>query len=243
MRALITLGGCAQDLGDPRAAATHYQQALQWSDEIGDLARVAFIHQGLGNAYRALGDVDAAAGHYQRGLASAELGRDLVAVLVMRNALAVIAADAGRTEAAHEHVARAIEIARMCGPAAYLAQCYATRAEVALKAGDADLARESAEAAIAVVEARGAEADRAIAGATLVLAELDVRAGRDGTAERRMREAAKIYRGLDAKAEAGDVLMRLSRAAKERGDLRAAERYAAQAYAASRPGSANVDLG
>ena len=61
-------------------------------------------------------------------------------------------------------------------------------------------------------------------------------------AERRMREVAATYRALDAKAELGDVLMRLSRSAKKRGDLRAAERYATQAYAASKPGSANVDV-
>ncbi|TME60041.1 MAG: tetratricopeptide repeat protein, partial [Chloroflexi bacterium] len=230
LRVLITMGGCAQDLGEPQAATTYYQQALEWSSEIGDLARIAFIHQGLGNAYRALGDHDAAAGHYQKALASAELGKDLVGVLIMRNALAVIAADAGRIEAAYEHVARAIEIARVSGPAAYLAHCYATRAEVALKARDVPLARSSAEAAIAAVAERGADADRAVAGATLVLAELDLREGDTAKAERRMRDVAAIYKSLDAKAELGDVLMRLSRSAKRRGDVRAAERYATQAY-------------
>ena len=242
LRVLITLGGCAQDLGEPQAATTYYQQALEWSSEIGDLARIAFIHQGLGNAYRALGDHDAAAGHYQRALASAELGKDLVGVLIMRNALAVIAADAGRTEAAYEHVARAIEIARVSGPAAYLAHCYATKAEVALKAKDATLARSSAEAAIAAAVDPGADADRAVAGATLVLAELDIREGDTPKAERRMRDVAATYKGLDAKAELGDVLMRLSRSAKKRGDLRAAERYASHAYAATKPLSANIEV-
>jgi tetratricopeptide (TPR) repeat protein len=241
LRVLITLGGAAQDLGEPQAATTYYQQALEWSTEIGDLARIAFIHQGLGNAYRALGDQDAAAGHFQRALASAELGNDLVGVLIMRNALAVIAADAGRIEAAYEHVARAIEIARVSGPAAYLAHCYATRAEVALKAKDATLARSSAEAAIAAVREPGADADRAVAGATLVLAELDLRDGEPANAERRMREVAATYKSLDAKAELGEVLMRLSRAAKQRGDLRSAERYSSQAYAVSNPLSANVE--
>ena len=242
LRVLITLGASAQDMGEPQAATTYYQQALEWSGEIGDLARITFIHQGLGNAYRALGDHDAAAGHYQKALASAEIGRDLVGVLIMRNALAVIAADAGRIEAAYEHVARAIEIARVSGPAAYLAHCYATRAEVALKAKDAALARSSAEVAIAAVVERGADADRAIAGAMLVLAELDLREGHNAKAERRMRDVAAIYKALDAKAELGEVLMRLSRAAKKGNDLRAAERYASQAYAVSTPKSANVEV-
>jgi transcriptional regulator with XRE-family HTH domain len=242
LRVLITLGGCAQDMGEPQAATTYYQQALEWSKEIGDLARIAFIHQGLGNAYRALGDQDAAAGHYQKALASAEVGKDLVGVLIMRNALAVIAADAGRIEAAYEHVARAIEIARVSGPAAYLAQCYATRAEVALKSKDAALARSSADAAIVAVTERGADADRAVAGATLVLAELDLREGEAARAERRMRDAAATYKAIDARAELGEVLMRLSRVAKKRGDLKAAERYASQAYAASKPRSANVEV-
>jgi tetratricopeptide (TPR) repeat protein len=242
LRVLITLGGCAQDMGEPQVAATYYQQALEWSNDIGDLARIAFIHQGLGNAYRALGDHDAAAGHYQKALASAELGRDLVGVLIVRNALAVIAADAGRIEAAYEHVARAIEIARVSGPAAYLAHCFATRAEVALKAKDSALARSSAEAAIAAVGDRGADSDRAVASATLVLAELDLRDGDPAKAEEQMREVAGTYKNLDAKAELGDVLMRLSRSAKKRGDLRAAERYSSQAYAVSKPLSANIEV-
>jgi tetratricopeptide (TPR) repeat protein len=242
LRVLITLGGCAQDMGEPQVATTYYEQALEWSKDIGDLARIAFIHQGLGNAYRALGDHDAAAGHYQKALASAELGNDLVGVLIVRNALAVIAADAGRIDAAYEHVARAIEIARVSGPAAYLAHCYVTRAEVALKAKDMALARSSAETAIAAAGERGADSDRAVAGATLVLAEIDLRDGDTGKAERRMREVAATYKSLDATAELGDVLMRLSRSAKRRGDLRAAERYSAQAYAASKPMSANVEI-
>jgi hypothetical protein len=36
--------------------------------------------------------------------------------------------------------------------------------------------------------------------------------------------------------------MRLSRSAKRRDDLRAAERYASQAYAASKPLSANIEV-
>src|SRR5207245_2033104 len=40
LRVLITLGGCAQDLGEPQAATTYYHQALEWSSEIGDLARI-----------------------------------------------------------------------------------------------------------------------------------------------------------------------------------------------------------
>src|SRR5207249_12161975 len=154
LRALITLGGCAQDLGEPQAATTYYHRALEWSKDIGDLSRITFIHQGLGNAYRALGDHDAAAGYYQRALASAELAKDLVGVLIMHNALAVLSADAGRIESAYGHVARAIEIARVSGPAAYLAQCFVTPAEVALTANDAPLAHARAEDATPSVRDR-----------------------------------------------------------------------------------------
>ncbi|TMF23113.1 MAG: tetratricopeptide repeat protein [Chloroflexi bacterium] len=241
LRILITLGGCAQDLGEPAAATTYYQRALEWSNEIGDLGRITFIHQGLGNVYRSLGDQDAAAGHYQKALAAAELAKDLVGVLIMHNALAVLSADAGRIESAYGHVARAIEIARVSGPAAYLAQCFVTRAEVALKAKDAPLARASAEEAIASVVERGAEADKAIAGATLVLAELDLRDGQTAAAERRMKEAAAMYQAIDSKADLADVLMRLSRVAKKRGDLRGAERYAARAYEITKPVGTTVE--
>jgi tetratricopeptide (TPR) repeat protein len=241
LRTLITLGGCAQDLGEPHAATTYYHRALEWSREIGDLTRITFIHQGLGNAYRALGDHDAAAGYYQKALASAELGKDLVGVLIMHNALAVLAADGGRTEAAFAHVSRAIEIARVSGPPAYLAHCFVTRAEVALKAKDPGLARRSAEEAIATATEPGQESDRAVAGAGLVLAELDLREGDEARAERRLRDAVAIYKAQEAKAELGDAYMRLSRLAKKRGDLRGAERYASLAYEAAKPLSVNIE--
>ena len=241
LRTLITLGGCAQDLGEPRAAAAYYERALAWSDDIGDVERRAFVHQGLGNAYRAMGDLDAAAGHFSRALSTAELANDLVAMVVMRNALAVLAADAGRLDAAREHVQRAIEIATVSGPRAYLAHCLVTRAEVALKAKDLALARSSAEDAINAAAPRGAEADRAIASATLVLAEVHAREGDHARAEQRIREAIRRYRALDAKAELGDALMRLSRHAKARGDLSAAERLSAEAYAATRPLAVSVE--
>ena len=242
LRVLITLGACAQDLGEPGAATTYYARALEWSKDIGDLTRLVAIYQGLGNAHRALGDHDAAAGYYQRALGAAELASDLVAVHVMHNALAVLAADAGRLEAAYGHVARAIEIAKVSGPSAFLAHYLATRAEVALKAKDWTLARTSADEALAAARERGAEADRANASASLVLAELDVRDGDVASGERRLRHVAATYRALGARAELGDVLMRLSRAAKKRRDLDAAERYATEAYKATRPISANVEV-
>jgi hypothetical protein len=154
----------------------------------------------------------------------------------------VLAADAGRLEAAYGHVARAIEIAKVSGPSAFLAHYLATRAEVALKAKDWTLARTSADEALAAARERGAEADRATASASLVLAELDLRDGETARGEKRLRDAAAIYRALGAAAELGDVLMRMSRAAKKRGDLKAAERYAGEAYKAAKPMSANVGL-
>jgi len=75
-----------------------------------------------------------------------------------------------------------------------------------------------------------------------VLAELDLREGDTAKAERRMRDVVAIYKSLDAKAELGDVLMRLSRSAKKRGDIRSAERYSSQAYALTKPGSANIEI-
>ena len=80
------------------------------------------------------------------------------------------------------------------------------------------------------------------ASASLVLAELDLRDGDVASAERRLRQVAATYRALGARAELGDVLMRLSRAAKKRRDLDAAERYATEAYKATKPISANVEV-
>ena len=56
-----------------------------------------------------------------------------------------------------------------------------------------------------------------------------------------MKEAAAMYQAIDSKADLADVLMRLSRVAKKRGDLRGAERYAARAYEITKPVGTTVE--
>ena len=55
-------------------------------------------------------------------------------------------------------------------------------------------------------------------------------------------QAADIYRSLGSKSELADVLMRLSRGAKSRGDLVEAERFATLAFEATRSISTFVEV-
>ena len=66
--------------------------------------------------------------------------------------------------------------------------------------------------------------------------------GEVAAANAELQQAAEIYRGLGAKSELADVLMRLSRAAKARNDLVAAERFATLAFEATRSISSLVEV-
>src|SRR5213079_52886 len=111
-------------------------------------------------------------------------------------------------------------------------------AVIAADAGRIEAAYEHVARAIEIARVSGPAAYLAHCYATR--AEVALKA-RDVPLARSSAEAA-IYKSLDAKAELGDVLMRLSRSAKKHGDLRAAERYATQAYTVTKLASANVEV-
>ena len=135
-------------------------------------------------------------------------------------------------QAAYGHVDRAIEIAKVSGPESYVSHYLNTKAECAAKMGRLDEAHQFASEALAVAE-RTAN-PRAAAGARVVLADVARQRGLRDESISRLEEAAAGYRLLDARRELGDVLMRLSAVAKERGDSETAQRYAEQAYEATK---------
>ncbi len=239
LKVLKDLGAVSMELGDVEVASAYFVTALEWARDMGDISGLITIYNGLGYAHRALGDLDAAAGYLQKALASAELSNDLAVSAAMHNALAVLAADRGHLGAANQHVDKSIEIARVVGPLSWVAHYLNTKAECLLKAGDLGAARLQAAAALQVAAETGN--DRAGAGAAVVLAEIAVREGNPAEAEQRYRDAAAVYKKMDAKTELAEVLMRLSNSAHDWGDDRVAQSYAAQAYEVRRTRSALVE--
>lgn len=236
MKLLKDLGAVSFDLGEVHAATAYFHAALEWAKDIGDIAGLISIYNGLAYAYRAQGDLDAAAGYLQKALGATEVANDLAAAAVLQNALAVLAAERGHLAAAYGHVDRAIEIARVNGPAAYVPHYLNTRTECAVKAGDWELARPSAKEALESATSVGN--DRAAAGARVVIADIAIHDGEPEEAARQFEEAAGIYRAIGARSELGDVLMRLSRLAQERGLGDEAQRFATAAYEATKVPSA-----
>ena len=232
MKVLKDLGAVALDMGEPDSAEAYYNAALVWANEIGDISGLASIYNGMALAHRALGDLDAATGYLQKALGASEVSNDLVHVTVIHNTLAIIAADRGHGESAMRHADRAIEVATVAAPSTYLAHCLATKAECAVKGRDWETARTVANQAMVVAERTSNS--RAAAAARVVLADIEIAGGRNADGERELREAAGIYEALQARSELGNVLMRLSRAAQDRGDRGAAQELAERAYQATR---------
>lgn len=232
MKLLKDLGAIANDLGEPEKANGYLQSALQWANEIGDVAGLVSIYHGLAHSYRALGDLDGATGYLQKALGATEVSNDLTAAAVLHNALAVFAAERGHVEAAYRHVDRAIDIARVNGPASYVPHYLNTKAECALKMGDLRAARRLADEALALAQSVGNQ--KASAAALVVLGEAAQREGDGASGIQRLTEAATIYRAVGSRGEAGDVYMRLSRWAHEEGATTLAEHYATMAYELTR---------
>ncbi len=231
MKVLKDLGAFALDLGESESAEAYYGAALTWANEIGDAASLISIYNGLGYAMRAKGDLDGALGYLQKALGASEIADDLFHITMIHNMLAVIAAERGHMEAALKHAEKAIAVSRVAGPRAFVASCLNTKAECAVKVGDLATARACANEALSIAIEVGN--DRAVAAAKVVLADAD-NAEHPDDAERWLGEAAATYRTLEARAELGDVLMRLSRLARKRGDEAIASTYATEAYEATR---------
>ncbi|MGH2449877.1 MAG: tetratricopeptide repeat protein [Candidatus Limnocylindria bacterium] len=232
MKLLKDLGAIAIDLGEPEKANGYLQSALQWANEIGDVAGLITIYHGLAHSYRALGDLDGATGFLQKALGATEVSNDLTAAAVLHNALAVFAAERGHVEAAYRHVDRAIEIARVNGPAAYVPHYLNTKAECVLKLGDVLAARRLADDALQLAQSLGNQ--KAAAAALVILGEIAQREGDGAAGVQRLTEAATIYRAVGSRGEAGEVYMRLSRWAHDQGATSLAEQYATMAYELTR---------
>lgn len=236
MKLLRDLGALNWDLGEYEKAAAYYESALEWAKDIGDVSGLIAIYNGLAYTRRALGDLEGATAYLQRALGASQVANDLIASAVLHNALAVFAGERGHIDAAYRHVDRAIELARVTGPESYVAHYLTTKAECALKAGRLDEAGGFARDALAMAD-RTSNA-RASAAAEVVLGEVARQTGATEDGMERLEEAAARYRSLGAKQELGDVLMRLSRIARDLGDAERAHRYAEQAFQVTKATSA-----
>jgi len=232
VKLLKDLGAIAYDLGELDTASGYYNAALEWSKDIGDIAGLVSIYHGLALAYRGRGDLDAATGYLQRALGATEVANDLAYAATLHNALAVIAAERGHMSAAYQHVDKAIAIARVNGPAAHVPHYLNTKAECALRVRDLETAKTFAIEAAS--EAAITRNDRAAAAAEIVLAEIAATLGVPDEANRHLREAAAKYQAVNARAELGEVYMRLSRLAQQEGRANEASEYANKAYEAMR---------
>jgi tetratricopeptide (TPR) repeat protein len=239
LRVVKDLGVILIDSGDYEEANSYLLTALEWAQDIGDVSGLVSIYNALSYAYRALGDLDAATGYIQRALATNEALQDLTATAMFHNTLAVIAAERKHFSAASEHIERAIQIARASGPAFMLPHYLCTKAESELKEGKLDAAQADAGEALAAAIKVGN--NRAAAAAKLVLADVSAERGQHTEGERRLEEAAALYKALGAKAELGETYMRLSRSADRHGDARNAQKYADLAYKATKKKSALVE--
>lgn len=240
VRVLQALGAVSVDLGEPQAAAAYLSSALEWAQDVADLSSLFAIYYALAVSHRAQADAEAATTYLQRALATSEVAKDVAATAIVHNMLAVIAADAGRLGAAYDHADRAIALGRMAGPAVYVAHYLNTKAECAVKLGDWTTAERVARESLDLATTEGSH--DAVAAARVALSRVLDQRGEIEAASTELHEAAAIYRRLGAKSELADVLMRLSRAAKARGDLAEAERFATGAFEATRSISALVEM-
>jgi tetratricopeptide (TPR) repeat protein len=236
VRVLQALGAVSVDLGEPQAASGYLTSALEWAQDVGDLAALFAIYYALAVSQRAQGDLEGATTSLQRALATSQVANDVAATAIVHNMLAMIAADGGRLRAAYEHADRAIDLGRLAGPAVYVAHYLHTKAECAVKLGDWTTAERVARESLDLGTMGGRQ--EAVAAARVALSQVLEHRGESAAGDAELHAAAEIYRGLGAKSELADVLMRLSRTAKGRNDMVQAERFASMAFEATRSISA-----
>lgn len=239
VRVLQALGAVSVDLGEPQAAFGYLNSALEWAQDVGDLASLFAIYYALAVSHRSSGDLEAATAYLQRALATSEVAKDVGSTAIVHNMLAVLAADGGRMRSAYEHADRALQLGGLAGPPSFVAHYLNTKAECAAKLGDWATAERIARESLELATPAGSQ--DAVAAARVALSQVYAHRGQADAANAELKEAAEIYRTLGSKTELADVFMRLSRAAKARSDLAEAERFATLAFEATRSISAFVE--
>ena len=202
-------------------ALRYYEAAVEAAGKVKDLLQQAKMHHGLGVAYRRIGQPVRARQHFDRALALYSLESDLSAVYRVENDLGDLLLREGQLDAAEEHLTRA------------LVGCTELRidrrgrgfvlnglGELYVRRGQLQRAKEFLSGALESGEASGEKL--VVAGAQLLMGQLEERLGNRTTADAAFTTAIAILDPLDMPDRRRDAHMDYAEVLDARGDVRGA---------------------
>jgi tetratricopeptide (TPR) repeat protein/class 3 adenylate cyclase len=147
---LEALGRCARTEGDRPEAIANYRHAIAAADSLGDVRRLASLHNTLGLLHWESGQIPEALVSYTAALTRSRQGGDLVHEGLLLNTVAATLLRLGRTEEARASLEAAIGVNRETGERRLEAHSHATLGDVLLAAGQPSEARAAYEQSLAL---------------------------------------------------------------------------------------------
>jgi tetratricopeptide (TPR) repeat protein len=219
---------------DWEGAIKSYEQAIEISDSLSDLHRLARLYNEISRAYRGKGQVESASRYALRSVTLLEMLRERVALARTENQLGQILMAKGDRAAARIHLDRSLELSEQPNLQTGRSHVLLSLCELSLQEGNPAAAGEFAEQALRL--AQQVEDVSSISEAHMWLGRV---AEQEGDEKRVDREFEVAIHGL-AKAGMTERLLQChgmyAEVLEKRGDLHRAYTHMKKALSASRPG-------
>ncbi|MCC6625669.1 MAG: sigma 54-interacting transcriptional regulator [Deltaproteobacteria bacterium] len=224
LSSLQNLGVVFHERGEWTEALDTYRQALSLAEALDQRGRVAQIAGNLGNLWRYLGELERAEAVLGRARAIAHDDGNRHLESLVDNLLGDVASDRGDLVAAEQRYASAIAVGEAAGCHNEALEARVNLARLLVERGELARAAREAEATLAQI---GPTQDGLAALALSALAQIRRREGADAeAAATRCREAVARAAGAKNPDMRWPVLLEAAIAARERGELDEAERFA-----------------
>ena len=228
MRLLTSLAAVESHTGQPARALAYLEEARGLAADLDDRRRAAFLFN-LAVGYREVGDYEAAIRAGTQGMALYRAAGAIFESARIENDLALAYLATGQIDRARELAADARRQIEATGDERWLAAVIDTEAQVALAAGDVDGALRLVAVAREIAERGGNE----YVGLVAMITEARAlrRARRDGEAEERFGDAARLARESRVPTRLREVLREWADLRADRGDHRGAYELTSEALA------------
>jgi len=210
-----------------------FEAALETSESLRDLGRMARAQQGLAIAYGNLGDTARSIGHAQRALQLHTLLRDRVSIANTENNLAHVLMKQGDLAAAERHLTNSLAHSVESGQERGRSHILLTLAELAIKRYNPDAAEADLERAVELATRHAEPLNLALA--EMHRGHVAALRGDAVTTDRHFERALAQLQAAGSTERLIECHSAYAEVLEQRGDTRRALQHAKLALAASRP--------
>ena len=233
VRILSHLGNIHNLLYDWDGAVKHLQAAIELSDQVRDLGRVARMYQALGISYEGMGRPDQGLGYAQKAMAIYRMLNDQVSIASTENSLGLLMMRMGDQTGAEHHLRASIRHMTDLGITRSMSHSILSLAELQLNRGSLDDADRQVREAMTLAAEHGERLSIGLG--HQFLGQIAAARGEEAEADRNFEQALQIFAEEDAAERLVDCRSAYAHLLEDRGDTRGALEQTKLALAIRRP--------